>query len=119
MDDTQKPDAAGPESPTGDARPPARERFQFSLRNLMILTTVGAVLAACVSMLELPDIAKFIFLAYLLFLATYIFLRLPFLLRGILKKTPEWERLRREREELERLIREKRSEHDSEKHEGP
>jgi hypothetical protein len=74
----------------------------------MILLTVGAVLAGWVSMMPLPDIAKLVFLGYILVMTTYIVLRLPFLMRGILKKTPAWDQLHRDREELERMVSEKR-----------
>lgn len=99
-------------------RPPVRERFQFGLRGLIILLTVGAVLAGWVSMMPLPDIAKFVFLGYFLFMAAYIVLRLPFLMRGMLRKTPAWDQLRRDREELARMVSEKRKESE-EKREGP
>jgi hypothetical protein len=107
-EETHYKERPAPTNNSKDERCSARERFQFSLRSLFILTTVSALLAALVSTIPLPDIFKIVFLFYVLFMAAYLILRLPFLARGILRKTPAWEKLRQERAELERLVDEKR-----------
>lgn len=97
-----------PSAHDGDANRPASERFQFSLRSLFLLMVVGALIAACVTAIPLPDGLKIVFLLYFLFMAAYLLLRLPFLLRGIRRKTTGGEKVRRQQAELERLVDEKR-----------
>jgi uncharacterized membrane protein YfcA len=74
---------------------------------MFLLMVVGAVIASGVTAIPLPDGFKIVFLLYLLFMAAYLMLRLPFLMRGIFRKTPGWEKLRREREDLAQMVKEK------------
>jgi len=81
-----------------------RERFQFGLGRILVLTTVSAVAAAIAASMEAPLVFQAIVAGYLILMATYIVLRLPAACRGIMRRTPQWERLRRRRSDLEATV---------------
>lgn len=78
-----------------------RDPFQFGLRAILILTVVCAGIAALASSMAAPVLFRGIVALYLMLLAAYGVLRMPYILRGILRLTPAWKRLHRKRRELE------------------
>jgi hypothetical protein len=83
-------------------------RFQFGLRRILWLTFACAVASALARSIGGPTIFKLVVAGYLIFLAAYVGLRLPYIVGRVLRRTPEWDAVRRKREELESLVAEKR-----------
>ena len=80
-----------------------KDRFQFSIRQMLVLTTVSAAAAAMASSIHAPDVCRGIVAAYLILMAAYAVLRLPYMCRGIMRRTPRWDRIRRQRSDLEAM----------------
>jgi hypothetical protein len=80
-----------------------KEPFQFSIRQMLVLTAVSAMAAALASSMHASAVFKCIVAFYLILLAAYVVLRLPYVWRGIVRKTPAWDRFRRHRSELEAM----------------
>jgi hypothetical protein len=91
---------------------PTDQRWQFGLRGMFVLTTVCAVLASLVAATRGSTAAKMVLVLYLMAMAAYIILRLPYKSRGFLRRTPAWDRLRRQRAELEAMTAEMKRKND-------
>ena len=97
-----------------DAGPsPAPSRFQFSIRRVLWLTVVCAVACAIArTSLDAPESVRVVVAVYLAALTAYVGLRLPYVCRKILRRTPESDEVRRKRRALETLVDEKRQRRD-------
>ena len=92
---------------------PAPSRFQFSIRRVLWLTAVCAVACAIVrTSLDAPGAVRVVVAVYLAALTAYAGLRLPYVCRKILRRTPEWDAVRRKRRALETLVAEQRQQRD-------
>ena len=101
------------ESTDRGARPgPAPSRFQFSIRRVLWVTAVCAVACAIARSLNAPAALRVVVAVYLLALTAYVGLRLPYVGRKILRRTPEWDEVRRRRRAMETLVAEKRQQRD-------
>lgn len=85
-----------------------RGRFQFGLRRILWLTFACAVASALARSMGGPTIFKLVVAGYLIVLAAYAGLRLPYIVGRVLRRTPEWDAVRQKRKELETLVAEKK-----------
>jgi len=92
----------------GPSERPGREPWQFTIRSMLVLTAVSAVAASLAASMRMPRACRLVVAVYLMALAAYAVLRLPYCLRGMMRQTPGWEHLRRQRAELEKMTREKK-----------
>jgi hypothetical protein len=81
------------------------DRFQFSIRQLLLLISVAAAIAAAASSLSAPKFVQAVFAAYLILAAAYGILRLPYICRKVFRRTPRSSRLRHRRAGLEAFAR--------------
>ncbi|MCY2994781.1 MAG: hypothetical protein NTY19_44005, partial [Planctomycetota bacterium] len=79
-------------------------RFQFGIRSVLVLTTVCAVAAAIAGSMQVPIAVQVVVALYLIVLATYAVLRLPYICRRILQGIAGLKRLRRQRSDLEAIV---------------
>jgi uncharacterized membrane protein YfcA len=99
------------ESPMANGEPSKdKESFQFGLRRLLILTAVCAGIAALAASIRAPTAFRAIVALYLIAFAIYTVLRVPFLSRGILRRTPRWKRLLQKRREIEAMVEQRKAE---------
>jgi hypothetical protein len=89
---------------------PKQGRFQFGIRAMLVLTVVSAAAAATAGSLNAPAVVRVVVAVYLMSLAAYAVLRLPFVCRRIRGSIREWDRLRRQRVELETAVQKMRTE---------
>jgi hypothetical protein len=82
--------------------------FQFSIRQMFLLTTVCALAAGFAGSIGAPTICRVVLAFYLMSMAAYVVLRLPFICRELMKLQTRRERIRVHRKELEAMIRERR-----------
>ena len=85
-----------------DLEPP---RFQFGIRSLLILTGLCAAAGAMAGSLGGPALFRAVVVVYLMSLGTYAVLRLPYVCRRILRSRRQWDRIRRQRAELNTSVR--------------
>ena len=83
-------------------------RFQFSIRQMFLLTTVCALAAGFAGSTGAATICRVVVACYLMSIAAYVVLRLPFICREIVKLQARRERIRLHRKELEAMIWERR-----------
>ena len=75
---------------------------QFSILQMLVLMTLSALIASYAASLNMPG--ETLVAIYFILMAAYIVLRLPYHCRGILRKTPEWDQIRRHRSDLEAMV---------------
>jgi hypothetical protein len=93
-----------PTEPSVARRGINHDRYQFGILPLLALTTlVGAALAA-IRLTHWPVSFRVVMAVYAIVMLTYITLRIPFLLKRLQGSAGEWQKIRRDRQELERLI---------------
>jgi hypothetical protein len=79
--------------------------FQFGIRSVLLLTTVCAVAAAIAASMRVSIVFQVVVAFWLILMATYAVLRLPYTCRGILRGR---KRIRQQRADLEVMVAEKR-----------
>ncbi len=85
-------------------------RFQFSIRQMLLLTAVSALAAGVAGWLGgSSTVCRIVLVCYLILMAAYLVLRLPFVCRQIMGLQTRWEQIRVHRKELEAMIRERRN----------
>ncbi len=80
--------------------PPSNERFQFGLRSLLVLTTVCTVAAALAGSLSGPVAGRVAAALFLMSIAAYVVLRLPYVCRRLVRAIRERQRIARHRLDL-------------------
>jgi hypothetical protein len=95
---------------TSDESEQQEKPFQFGIRSVLVLTTVCAVAAAITGSMQVPIIFQVVVVVYLMLMATYAVLRLPYVGRKVLQDIAELKRIRRQRSELEGFVADKRRE---------
>ena len=94
-----------------DASGPARnERFQFGLRRLLVLTTICTVAAALAGSLGGPVAGRFAAALFLMSIAAYVVLRLPYVCRRLVRAIRERQRIARHRLDLAALAAQRKRE---------
>ena len=96
-----------------DANDPFRpdpEARQFSMRGLLVLAVLCALIAAAGQVLELPSAAQVFLTFWWMALAAYLVFRLPYTIRYLLRRTSRWERLKANRTEMAEMAERKRKE---------
>ena len=101
MLDPQHQDASGPAE---------NERFQFGLRRLLVLTTVCTVAAALAGSLGGPDAGRVAAALFLMSIAAYVVLRLPYVCRRLVRAIRERQRIARHRLDLAALASQRKRE---------
>jgi hypothetical protein len=103
--------------PSEDDSPPPQVRFQFGPGRLLLLTFCCALVAAWASSLKpAPILFQLILVFYGMALTAYVVLRVPHRCRGIMRRTPRWDRLREQRAQLESMIAQARAAATNEDH---
>ena len=95
---------AEPDVP-GDKAAQKEPPFQFGIRSVLVLTTVCAVAAAIAASMRVPIVLQVVVAFWLMLMATYAVLRLPYTCRRILRGR---RRIRQQRSDLEATVSEKR-----------
>jgi len=89
---------------------PDPEARQFSIRRLLILAAICALIAGTGQVLELSPNGRIIFTFWWMALAAYIVFRVPYVVLALLGRTGRWKRLKAHRAELEEMAAQKRKE---------
>ena len=89
---------------------PDPEARQFTMRALLVLAVLCALIAAATQVLELPQGVQIFLTFWWMALAAYLVFRLPYAIRYLLGRTTRWKRLRAHRAELVELAEQKRKE---------
>jgi amino acid permease len=87
------------------------EARQFSIRRLLLLALLCAIVGATGQVLELPPTGQVIFTFWWMILAAYLVLRLPYVVLAILGRTSRGKRLKAHRAELKEMTARKRREY--------
>ena len=95
---------------------PDPEARQFTIRRLLVLALLCALIAGTGQVLELPPSGQVFFTFWWMALAAYLVFRLPYAIHSLLGRTSRWKRLRAHRAELEKMVVRKRQTH--RKHQG-
>jgi hypothetical protein len=91
-------------TPINDETPRRKQRFQFGLRGLLLLTALCAAIAALAGSLRAPTAFRVIVALYFMSLAAYAVLRTPHLYRRVRYHSERLTRIRQKRKELETLV---------------
>ncbi len=89
---------------------PDPESRQFSIRRLLLLAVLCAAIAGTGQILDLPPKGQVFFTFWWMALATYLVLRLPYVVLALLGRTSRWKHLKAHRAELEEMAARKRKE---------
>lgn len=89
---------------TSDESVQQERPFQFRIRSLLVLTTVCAVAAAIAKSLQVPIVSQVVVAVFLMLLAAYAVLRLPFICSRIWQRFGRLKRLRHQRAELQASV---------------
>lgn len=95
---------------TSDESDRQKPPFQFGIRSVLVLTTACAMAAAIAGSLRVPIAVQGVVAVYLMLMATYAVLRLPYICRKILQDIAELKRIRRQRSDLVGMVVEKQRE---------
>ncbi len=87
-----------------DGPEPQQPRFQFGIRSVLVLTTVCAAAAAIACSMPVPIAVQVVVAGFLILMAAYAVLRLPYICRRILQGIAGLKRLRRQRSDLEAIV---------------
>ena len=97
----------------------ADEPFQFGLMSILVLTTVAAVIFAVMRHTHFSSPGNWLFGGYLVLMASYLILRLPFLLRHLFGRSARWRALEQRRDDLAAWARNKASRNEANAEEDP
>ena len=77
--------------------------FQFGIWSILLLTTLGAVVIGIGRAIEAPLVWQLGVAGYVFMLLTYLFFRVPYLLRIAFGADSDWQRVQQRRKELQAM----------------
>ena len=94
------------------------EPYQFGLTSILVLTAVSAAIFAAMRHFRFSGAGGWVVGGYLVLMAAYLILRLPFLMRQLFGRSGRWRTVGRRRNDLAEWVRKRAEQADEDNEDG-